>query len=74
MTIQVSSDAAIRREVWEVLRQHMSPSKLARFWAEWESGHGDYLHWRDEVFAGQTVDELFTAITGYEADRAQEER
>lgn len=73
MTVNVSSDAEIWREAWDVLLRHMSPSKLARFWAGREMGRGDYLRWRDEVFAGQTVDELYTAIESFQSAEKREE-
>lgn len=73
MTVNVSSDAEIRREAWDVLLRHMSPSKPARFWAGREMGRGDYLRRRDEVFAGQTVDELYTAIESFQSAEKRDE-
>ena len=73
MTVNVSSDMEIRGEAWDVLLRHMSPSKLARFWAGREMGRGDYLRWRDEAFAGQTVDELYAAIESFQSAEKREE-
>lgn len=73
MTVNVSSDVEIRREAWEVLLRHMSPAKLARFWAGREMGRGDYLRWRDETFAGQTVDELYVAVVDFQPGEKQDE-
>jgi hypothetical protein len=35
---------------------------VARFWAGWHTGQGSYLDWRDETFAGKTLDELYEEI------------
>ncbi|MEZ4662074.1 MAG: hypothetical protein R2911_31370 [Caldilineaceae bacterium] len=66
MTIKVVGDAEIMQEAAYVLMQHMSPTKVARFWAGWQVGHGDYLLWRDETFAGQSVDELYAEIIRFQ--------
>lgn len=66
MTIYMESDAQISQEAWEILIRHMEPSKLARFWAGQRQGVGDYLKWRDETFAGQSVAELYDTIETYQ--------
>lgn len=73
MTVNVSSDVEIRREAWDVLLRHMSPAKLARFWAGSEKGRGDYLVWRDDTFAGQTVDELYEAIRAFQSEEKRDD-
>lgn len=45
---------------------HLTPSQIARFWAMWQAGHGDYLHWRDETFAGRTMEEPVAEIRAFE--------
>jgi hypothetical protein len=67
MTVNVNSDVEIWREAWDVLLRNMSPSKLARFWAGRETGRGDYLRWRDELFGDQTVDDLYVAIEAFQS-------
>jgi hypothetical protein len=62
MSIKINGEAEIIREASEILFQHLSPSKLARFWANWQLGQGDYLRWRNEFFANHTVSHLYTTI------------
>ena len=66
MTVQVATEAEVLREAAQVLIQHLSPTKVARFWASWQAGRGNYLQWRDETFANITVDELYTQIVAFQ--------
>lgn len=69
MATQVISDADIIQEASEILLQHMSPSKVVRFFASWragQAGQGDYLAWRDEEFAEETVDSLSEKIFAFQ--------
>jgi hypothetical protein len=66
MNIRVQTDIEIMNEAAQVLQAHMTPSKLARFWAAWQRGQGDYLAWRAEVFAHATVDQLYEEIVAYQ--------
>lgn len=66
MSVIIESDAGIMQEVSELLLQKMSPTKVARFWASWQVGQGDYLQWRDETFADETVDSLCKQVKGYQ--------
>ena len=47
MTVNVDSEATVMREAAEILLRNLTPSRLARFWAAWQVGQGDYLSWRD---------------------------
>lgn len=67
MSIQVETDSKIMREANQILLTHMPPSKWVRFWASWQRGSGDYLAWRDEEFAGMTVDQLYADIVSEES-------
>jgi hypothetical protein len=67
MTTKVLNEGEILREATEILAQHMSPAKVARFWADWQLGQGDYLAWKDETFAAETVDSLYEAIKDFQA-------
>jgi hypothetical protein len=67
MTTLLDSDADVIREASDVLMNHLSPAKFARFWALWQAGHGEYLQWRDETFGAQSVAELVQAIQLFEA-------
>jgi hypothetical protein len=66
MSIRVQTDVEIMNEAAQVLQAHMTPSKLARFWAAWQRGQGDYLAWRGEVFVDATVDQLYEEIVAYQ--------
>ena len=44
------------------LWQHLSFAKVVRLWATWQMGEGDYLTWRDELFADESVDTLFEKV------------
>lgn len=71
MSLNVVSDAEIIQEVNNILLQNMSPSKVARFWAIWQKGEGDYLKWRDETFDGESVDSLFAQIKLFEKKKSE---
>lgn len=66
MTVYVDSEAAVMREAAEILLRNLAPSKLARFWASWQVGQGDYLRWRDEVFGHYTVSELYDEVLAFQ--------
>ena len=59
MSVQVISKVEVLREATKVLLQHLPPSKVARFWASWQRGEGNYLAWRDETFDHESVDSLY---------------
>jgi hypothetical protein len=67
MTVKVPSEAELIQEVAQLLLTYLSPDKAARFWANWQIGQGDYLDWRDEQFADQTVEQLYQAIEAHQA-------
>jgi len=71
MTVQVTAENEIIREVAQTLLQHLAPTKVARFWASWHIGQGDYLEWRDEQFADETVDTLYNAILDFQDTSSQ---
>jgi uncharacterized protein YejL (UPF0352 family) len=70
MSIRVQTDAEIMNEAAQVLLEHMTPSKLVRFWAAWQRGQGNYLAWRDETFANATVEQLYDEIVAYQEKAA----
>ena len=67
MSSQSLSDLAILQEASEILLRHLGASKTARFWALWQSGHGDYVKMRDKLFENETVDTLYEQIVDYQA-------
>lgn len=72
MTVRIVPESELRREVAQLLLQHLSPAKLARFWSSWQIGQGNYLDWRDEIFAGETVDSLYQAILAFQEEARPE--
>lgn len=66
MTVHVLSEREITLEAAQVLIQHMSPSKAARFWASWQVGEGDYLAIREQLFQKETVSSLYNQIEKFQ--------
>lgn len=66
MSTKVLGEADIMREAAAILMEHMSPTKVARFWAGWQIGQGDYLLWRDEEFRDESVDDLYEQIVDFQ--------
>ena len=71
MTVKVMGEQQVTQEAIEVLLEHLSAAKVARLWASWQIGKGDYLAIRDQLFAGETVETLFEKIQMYQADKEQ---
>ncbi|MBV6400943.1 MAG: hypothetical protein CNIPEHKO_01238 [Anaerolineales bacterium] len=66
MTVHVLSEREITLEAAQVLIQHMSPSRAARFWASWQVGEGDYLAIREQLFQKETVSSLYKQIEKFQ--------
>jgi hypothetical protein len=66
------SESEVLREASQILLQHLSPAKVARFWASWHVGKGDYLAWRDEEFDDETVSDLYDKVRAFQ-DSAESE-
>ncbi len=66
MSVSIPAEAEIIQEVSRLLLEGMSPAKVVRFWASWQTGQGDYLRWRDEQFADETVDSLYERIKAFQ--------
>jgi len=66
MTVQVYPEADIMYEAQNILLQQMSPAKVVRFLASWQVGRGDYLAWRDQEFAGESVASLSEKILDFQ--------
>lgn len=69
MSVQVVSEVEVLREAAQVLLQHLPPSKVARFWASWQRGGGNYLAWRDETFNHESVDSLYEKIATFQQQK-----
>lgn len=68
MTVKVLSEHQVLQEAVEILLEHLSPAKVARFWAAWQAGGGDYLAIRQQLFAEETVETLCEKIQAYQED------
>jgi hypothetical protein len=69
MTVKVLSEQQVLQEAGGVLLEHLSPAKVARFWAAWQAGGGDYLAIREQLFAAETVETLFEKVQAYQEGR-----
>ncbi|MFO7917518.1 MAG: hypothetical protein R6V13_05530 [Anaerolineae bacterium] len=73
MAVKVMSEQEIMQEATEILLEQMSPAKVARLWAMWQLGKGDYEEIREELFAGETVQTLYEKIRAYQDREAKPE-
>jgi hypothetical protein len=64
--IQVNSEQQVLQEGFQVLLSNMEPSKVARFWAACNMGGGDYLKLKDELFAQESVESLYSKILEFQ--------
>ena len=69
MSVKAMSKQQVMQEASDVLIEHMSPSQLARLFASWQNGSGDYLAIRKQLFAEETVDTLFEKVQDYQASK-----
>ena len=67
MTVRIPGEGQVLREVSQVLMEHLSPAKVVRFWASWQTSHSQYLAWRDEQFGTETVPSLYEKVQAYQA-------
>lgn len=71
MAINVISEQEILREATEILLERMGPAKVARLWAMWQLGRGDYGAIREELFAEETVQTLYEKIQVYQEEESR---
>ncbi len=69
--IQVKSEQQILQEGLQILLSNMEPSEVARFWAACNLGGSNYLNLKDELFAQESVDSLYSKILDFQSS-AQE--
>ena len=65
MNVTVESDMRILQEAHHILMAQLSPAKMVRLLALWQTDNGDYLAWREETFADKTVAQLYEEIETY---------
>jgi hypothetical protein len=61
------TDMELRQVGIEALLETLGYAETLRFLSQVGSGEGDYLRWRQELFAGATVDEIFEKARDYSA-------
>lgn len=61
------TDMELRQVGIEALLQTLGYAETMRFLSQVGSGEGDYLRWREQLFAGATVDEIFDKARNYSA-------
>lgn len=65
--IQVKSEQQILLKGLQILLAHMEPSDVVRFWSACNLGGGDYLKLKDELFAQESVDSLYSKIVDFQS-------
>lgn len=66
MKVKPINDEQLLQEAFDVLMTHLGPSKALKFWSNCQLGGGDYLKFKDQLFAGETVDSLYEKIKDYQ--------
>jgi hypothetical protein len=69
VSVKVPSEQEVLQEAAEILLQYMSPGKVARVWAAWHIGKGDYVATRQQLFSGETVETLVEKVKTYQETR-----
>ena len=59
------TDMELKQAGIEALLQTLGYAETLRFLSQVSSGQGDYLQWREHLFAGATVDEIFEKAKDY---------
>ncbi|MBW4539678.1 MAG: hypothetical protein KME43_11130 [Myxacorys chilensis ATA2-1-KO14] len=65
--IQMKSEQQILQEGLQILLAHMEPSEVARFWAACNLRGGNYLKLKDELFAQESVDSVYSKILDFQS-------
>lgn len=60
------SEQQILQKGLQILLSNMEPSEVARFWAACNIGSGDYLKLKDELFAKESVESLYSKIVEFQ--------
>jgi hypothetical protein len=62
MKIKTPNDQQLLQEVLMILTNHLKPTQLLRFIAAYNLGQGNYLQFKDQQFAQETVESLSQKI------------
>lgn len=71
MNLKIPREQDVVEEALLILEQKLPPSRLALLLSRWQSGQGNYLKLRDELFAGKTVKSLGADILEFEVQHSQ---
>ncbi|WP_244917998.1 hypothetical protein [Nostoc linckia] len=66
MKIKVINEQENLQEVIQVLLTHLEPSKVMKFWAACKLSEGDYLQFKEKLFAEETVASLYAKIKDFQ--------
>ena len=69
MEVKLPKDQEIIQEALEILSEHMEPSKVAYLLSLLQSGQGDYLQIREQLFTGETVGTLVEKIEAFQESK-----
>ena len=64
MTVETKPLAEVTRRAIEVLSRELGTADALRFINQFTTGYGDYTTERDGLFAGETLDQILSDITG----------
>ncbi len=62
--MKVQNESATTAEALEVRTERLPASKIARLLSSWQIGQGGYLKLRDDLFASETVEQLYQKAKG----------
>ena len=67
--IKVKNEQQVLQEGLRVLFMNMEPSKVTRFWAACNSGSGDYLKLKEELFGQESVASLYGKVLEFQKSK-----
>ena len=69
--IKVSNEQQVLQEGLQILLVNMQPSKVSRFWAALNSGSGDYLKLKEELFGQESVSSLYAKVLEFQESKSE---
>ncbi|MBD2610234.1 MAG: hypothetical protein RMY62_021520 [Nostoc sp. ZfuVER08] len=72
MKIKVINEQENLQEVIQVLLTHLEPSKVMKFWAACKLSEGDYLQFKEKLFAEETVASLYAKIKDFQDEESKQ--
>lgn len=65
--IKVLKELEIIKEGQIALFEHLGPAKATRFWTVYDTGFGDYVEVKKDIFSDDTVDTLYEKILKFKS-------